>query len=329
MKKMCMCMLGVLILLTSLPFPSKALAADYDQRFAEVYGVGSVLPSGSARSPRRSSTSDVWARVNSKTNQPRDIGTNPHQGTDLQFPAGELVYPILPGKVASVQHSLTTQMGKVVLQHDVDADGIYDNYYVSYLHIDPNGNATTGVQVGDTFTVTQSIGVIDIQRPGGFGPHLHFHRVNSSGTITYKLYNFYRWVSSWNNGSHLDFISGDAISTNTMYITAYSCTDNTTNAYTAEKVELYYKIGSSGTWTKSTTNFTLDTPSIHRWKIDLKSATGAVIGNTIYYYIVATRKDPTFSGSYKIGVWPQYYEHATAPLSSTYANTIARTHTIS
>lgn len=304
-------------------------AADYDRKFVEVFGLDNALPSGNARSPIRSGTNDSWVKVNSKNNQPRSSGTNPHQGTDLQAAAGTLVYPILPGKVKSVNHTLTTQLGSVVLQHDIDGDGIFDDVYVRYVHIDPNGNATNGIKVGDTFTVNQSIGTIDIDR-GYYGPHLHFQSVNSSASLTYKLYPFYRWVSDWNFGSHMDFISGDVInSSNTMFITAYANTTNTTNVYNVAKIELYYKIGSTGTWKKSTTNFDLAYPNLNRWSINLKTATGATTGSTIYFYLVATRaNDPTFSGSYNIGLWPQYYEHPSAPLSSTNANIIAYSYVI-
>lgn len=322
-------LLVVMFIVAVASFPFSVQAADYDQRFSEVYGTGSYLSSGNARSPIRDATgADVWARVNSKTNQPRSSGTNPHQGTDLQAAQGTRIYPILPGKVVSVNHDVSSQNGYVILNHDINNDGTYDGYYVRYLHIDPNGNATTGVKVGDEFDIDESFGVVDSYK--SYPPHLHFHRTNSSGTITYKLYGFYRWVSTWNLGSHLDFLSGDAItSDNKLYISAYACTDNSTNVYDVTKIELYYKKGASGTWTKSTTEFSLEFPSLHRWSIDLKAATSASKGDTIYYYLVAYRaNDPTFSGSYKTAFWPQYYEHPSAPLSASYANTIARSYTI-
>ncbi|MBD2846998.1 M23 family metallopeptidase [Paenibacillus sp. IB182496] len=322
MKKIIVSLFLLSLLATPFVKIDNAKAADYDRVFAEVYGLSSY-GSTNGRSPIRSGSSDVWARVNSKTNQPRSSGTNPHQGADLQASAGTLVYPILPGKVVAVQHNTSSQLGSVTLNHDIDGDGIYDNYYVRYLHIDPNGNSTTGISVGDTFSVNQSIGTIDTYKV--YPPHLHFHRTNSISSLTYKLYGFYRSVSTWNFGSHLDFISGDAIVTNTLYINAYAATDNSTNIYDVSKIELYYKVGWSGSWAKSTTPFTISTPSYHRWKIDLKSATGAASGDFIYYYLVAYRStDPTFSGSYKTGFWPQYYEHPTAPLTSSRANTIYR-----
>ncbi|QYR22230.1 M23 family metallopeptidase [Paenibacillus sp. sptzw28] len=269
--------LVLLVALTSLPL--SAFAADYSHVFEERYGTGSYLPSGNARSPIRSGSNDVWSRVNSKVNQPRSSGTNPHQGTDLQAAAGTPVYPILPGKVVAVNHDTSSQLGSVILDHDINGNGTYDGYYVRYLHINPTGDSITGIKIGDTFTTSQSIGVVDTQK--SYAPHLHFHMTTSTASLTYKLYGFYRWVTEWNNGSHLDFISGDAISANVLYINAYACTDNTTNVYDVSKIELYYKRGSSGTWTKSSTLFTMSTPSIHRWSINLKTATGAATGTTI------------------------------------------------
>lgn len=113
-------------------YPDKAIAADYDRAFVEVFGQTSIA---NARSPLRTGTggaTDSWARVNSKNNQPRSSGTNPHRGTDLQAAAGTKVYPILPGKVVHVNHTITSQLGSVTLNHDIDGNGTYDNYYVKF-----------------------------------------------------------------------------------------------------------------------------------------------------------------------------------------------------
>lgn len=297
--------------------------------FVEVFGTGSLLSGTSnARSPLRSSSGlDFWARVNSKNNQPRAEGTNPHQGTDLQGGADTKVYPILPGKVVHVNHTLSSQLGSVTLNHDINGVGIYDNVYVRYLHIDPNGDATTGIKVNDTFNTTQSIGTIDTFKK--FTPHLHFQRTDITNTYSYKLYNFYRYVTEWFNGSHLDFITGDEVysSSNMLYVNAYAATDNSINVYAVTGIDFYYKIGTSGTWTKSSTGFTLDNSYTNRWKINLKTASGGATGNTIYYYIVANRaNDPTFPGSYKSSFFPQYYTQPTPPLSASNANIIARSY---
>ena len=331
----------ILFLITVFSYGEFASAASYTQAYSEVFGLNSVLPSGNARSPVRISGADEWARVNSKNNQPRSSGTNPHKGTDLQKAAGQPVYPILKGKVVAVNHDTSCQLGSVTLNHDIDGNGTFDGYYVRYLHIDPTGDKDNGVKKGDVFDVTDSFGTVDIdRRPGcanGFPAHLHFHRVSSeTATVTLKLYNFYRTVSAWNNGSHLDFISGDAYVGNELYITAYSCTDYgtvSTGCYSPTSVDLYYKIGSSGTWQKSTTSFSLFNASIYRYYINLKTATGATTGQTVYYYVAAIRQnDPTWSGSYKHAIFPQYYEQPALPLPvspTNYPNTIARSFTVS
>jgi hypothetical protein len=231
----------------------------------------------------------------------------------------------LPGKVVDYNPDTSNQLGYVTLQHDVTGNGSYDNYYVKYLHIVPK----SGISMNEEFSTSQSIGYVDSYK--SFSPHLHFESINSATSlITNKLFGFYRWVSEWNYGNHLDFLSHDYIlnTDNEFSIYAYAATDNSTNIYAVEKIELYYKIGSSSTWTKSSTLFSPASQQ-HRWKINLKDATGANTGNTVYFYVVAYRQnDPTFSGSYKYAFWPQYYKHPSPPLSTSYANTIARSHTI-
>lgn len=248
------------------------------------------------------------------------------------------MYPILKGKVVNVNHDTSCQLGYVTLDHDIDGNGTYDGNYVRYLHIDPTGNSTTGVKNNDVFDVNDSFGTVDIdRRPGcanGFPAHLHFHRVDgASANNTTKLYNFYRWVNTWNLGSHLDFISGDAIVGNELYLTAYACTDYGTvssgSCYAPSSVDLYYKIGSTGTWTKSTTSFSVFNSSTYRYFISLKTASGATTGQTIYYYVAAIRQnDPTWSGSYKHALFPQYYNQPALPLPASNANAIARVFTV-
>lgn len=323
-------LLFIVILVTAAIDISKIDAADYTQRFSEPTGNTSVVPGASARSPLRTSTgADDWVVVTSKSNQPREIGTSPHQGTDLRADATRAVYPILPGKVKSIeQPSTTSQMGTVILQHDVDGDGIYDDYYVRYTHIVPK----SGIVVNQIFNVTTSIGAIDKFKT--FGPHLHFQSVNSSNSLTFKMFNFYRTVSSWDNGSLLDYITNMVISSNVMTLTAYSTHPGTGTGpqvkYNVNKVELYYKVGSSGTWQKSTTNFSVESSTTYKWKINLKTATGANTGDVVYYYIVAHSGDPTFSSgwTYRYGFYPQYFEHPTPPLSASNANASAKYHLI-
>jgi hypothetical protein len=318
--------IGMLLLVMLVVPNTMVFAANYDQRFFEVPGTDSYA---NAKSPlRTTSGGDNWAKVTSKTNQPRTSGTNPHVGTDLST-AGltPAVYPIFRGKVVGVNHTVSSQLGSVILNHDIDGNGTFDDYYVEYLHINPNGSdENNGVGFGDVFNTSESIGTVDIWRE--YPPHLHFARTDYNGVKIYKLYQFYRHVSAWNYGSHLDYLSGSFVAGNELYITGYTATDNSVNIYTLERIELYYKINSGGTWQKSNTTFSFSDTSTYRYYINIKNATGASAGQTVYYYVAGIRndpQDPTFSGTYKHGLYPQYYEHPALALSASYANSIART----
>lgn len=317
-----LCFIAALVILT-MTTTLAVFATDYDQSFIEVYGLNRIGTSDAMSPLRNSDGTSLYSRVNSNNNQPRTTGTNPHQGTDLRASAGTDVFPIFNGKVVAVNHTLTSQLGSVIINHDVNNDGVYDGYYVKYLHIDPEDS----LQVNDIVPSTTKIAVIDIYRQ--FDPHLHFERCDSAGSKKYKLFNFYRFNSTWNFGSDMDYISGDAFVGNELYITGYTCTANSTNKYALSSLKLYYKIGSGGTWQSTPKEFSVYNSSTYRWMLNFKTATGASTGQTVYYYLVGIRAvDPLFNGTYKHGIWPQYYTHPGYPLSSTYANTICRSFTI-
>jgi hypothetical protein len=308
----------MLILLMLSWLPIKIVAADYDRSFIEVFGLGGSDVDG--RSPmRNSSNDDIWTNCGSKNNQPRVAnGTNPHQGSDLQMPEGTKVYPAYAGTIDSIRTDTSQQLGRVIIR---STDSDIGTFYIEYLHIVPSSTLT----VGQSVTVNTQIGTIDSYKV--YYPHLHFGRVNSTSTYNYKLYSFYRWISEWNYGSDLDFLSGDVVSSgNNFYITGY--TRSGASAYDLQSLRLYYKVGSAGTWT-GPVDFTMSTPSIHRYVINLRTATGASPGQTIYYYVAGIRaNDPDFNATYRHGLYPQYYTHPALPLSSSYANTIAQSYTI-
>jgi len=334
-------------LLLSIALSAPLHAADYSPLFMAGFGDrGSAYP---ARSPSRIDEGGVWdgfKAVESKNNQPRnvEIGTNPHNGTDIALVSGERVYPVYPGVIAAVNRDLGKQMGSVTVNHDTNGDGKPDGVYVSYVHISPAGTAADGIRKGDYVTATTVIGFVDIKRR--FPPHLHMMAiskadVNSSSTRTLPMYKYYRYTTpqTWNGGADLDFLSADAYDGNKLYINVYSATDNpVANTYDRNNpaaVQLHYRIGSSGIWKQSTVKFTLYNSVSRRYVIDLQKATGAKKGQTIRYYIAAIRAtDPTFPAAfgYRHALWPQYYKKPDRVLYSTTgasrAETIARTFVI-
>jgi len=155
---------------------SYVFAGDYDRIFIQKWGTSSEAD---AESPARTAGgSNYYENVISKLNQPRNGGTSPHIGTDLQMHAGTNVYPIFKGKVTAFEPSTYGQLAYVTLQSDIDSDGTYDNEYIRYLHIDP----TDDIEIGDIFDIDESFGKIDIDRRdlpgGGYRPHLHIERNN-------------------------------------------------------------------------------------------------------------------------------------------------------
>jgi hypothetical protein len=107
---------------------SYVFAGDYDRIFIQKWGTSSEAD---AESPARTAGgSNYYENVISKLNQPRNGGTSPHIGTDLQMHAGTNVYPIFKGKVTAFEPSTYGQLAYVTLQSDIDSDGTYDNEYI-------------------------------------------------------------------------------------------------------------------------------------------------------------------------------------------------------
>jgi hypothetical protein len=291
--------ISTLILSLSMLVP--AYAANYDQRFSEVYGLSRIVD---AYSPAHDlSGNDEFVGVNSKTNQPRTDGSSPHRGTDLKMGKDRYVYGVYSGLVTKVVNdstSLSNQLGSVIINLDINGDKQPDGYYIKYLHIVPNTNLKAGSTWVDRNTI---IGTIDSWKK--FPPHLHFHRTTSDGVITYKLYSFYRHtsLSTWNNGEELDFLAGDSRVGNSIYITGYTMDD--TQEEPLLEVHVYYKIG-SGSWSDTPKKMSVYNSTYYRWTFDFNTI--ASPGEAVYYYLAGIRADMS-STSDRWGLWPQYYEH--------------------
>ncbi len=289
--KLQMLLLAVGVLL----FQTPASAYTFTQGFSEVSGLEGIV---NAYSPARTSSGgDDFTAVNSKANQPRSTGTSPHSGTDIRMAEGRNVYAIYSGKVVSKQTSTSSQLGDIIINLDINNDGTPDGYYIKYLHIVPNSSLSAGSVVSKSTIV----GTIDSYKV--YPPHLHFARTNSTGTVTYKLYNFYRHTSTstWNNGESLDYLAGDSRVGSNIYITGYTMDDGAWE--NLARVEVYYKVG-SGAW--SSTPKTMNKwNSSGRWHFDF--STVASSGQAVYYYLAGIRADMS-SSSDNWGLFPQYYK---------------------
>jgi hypothetical protein len=274
-------------------------AADYSHRFTEASGNSLIAD---AMSPSRNGDgSNNFIRVTSKGNMARNIGSSPHVGVDMTMSAGTAVYSAFAGKVAHVNHTLTTQMGCVVMNQDIDGNGTYDNYYFVYRHIDPNDDVT----VGKEYEVNESFAVIDVQRyPDGYTPHLHYGWTeDTSGLVLKSTSRFYIDEGTYWYGRDFDFFSRDYWVHNTLYINAYSKEGDTRQNVT--EAEVYCKVG-SGSWSEVPHQMVLNNSGNYQWRYDFGTLTGASTGIAILYYIVGYRN---VTGYDNWSLWPQYYEH--------------------
>ncbi|NLE25980.1 MAG: hypothetical protein GX625_11695, partial [Clostridiaceae bacterium] len=289
-------LLFIIVLILSIVLYSNSFAAPTSRAFVEVYGDWGYE---NARSPARNANlTDNYVRVTQKCNQARNIGTSPHQGTDMTMSAGTVVYPIFPGRVVSLDQDTSDQLGYVVINSDIDYDGTVDNYYIRYTHINPNNN----LQVNTTWlTSNTSMGVIDTEKPGGYSPHLHISWQDTINGYEKKLFKFFTYCSTYNYGRDFDVFTGDDFVDNIFFINGYTKAGDTRSKLT--KIELYYKVGNNN-W--SSTPVLMSYQSNYYYEYDLSSLPGVQYGSVIKFYIVGYRN---VTGYDNWSVWPMYYEH--------------------
>lgn len=207
---------------------------DASQKFSQ-----ESLTSATFKSPNRSSSNvstDVWPHINSAWNQPRSVGTNPHNGTDLNMSVGTNVYSAFSGNVSAKGTDW------IQIRH-------VNGYYMVYKHINPSSSLVVGSAVG-TNTVIGTIQNIS-------GAHLHF----GLNTNTSTNYNNLIWASNsrpyshvssgnWYNGRGLDFVKSHSVSGGTITVYAYASDDANANIIPT-KVSLYHRKSGTTAWSSS------------------------------------------------------------------------------
>ena len=169
----------IIILLTViilLAFPLNSFAYTYNIVFQNV---PPVILNWSCPVP----ASSTWPGITSKWNQPRDTGTNPHQGVDVGVAYDTEVYAVWNGWLSHLWSDTTGHAVSLLI--DANNNGIKDDptYYCRYYHLKEYG--TSGYYYkGDL-----------IGRSGyPSAPHLHFGGVTSTPQW-YRNEVQYRWTS--------------------------------------------------------------------------------------------------------------------------------------
>jgi hypothetical protein len=291
-----------------------ASAYSLDHIFDDYYGLYSIA---NATSPARVSgdnTQERYVGVISKKNQPRNVGTNPHIGTDFLMSVDDEVFPIIEGIVVEIRYDPDNdQLGFVKIKSTINNI----DYYFKYQHIVPSPSLSINQQVYSYSVLGK------IQYPYKYPPaHTHIEcSTYANMSQTTELYPFFRHNSQYNFGADMDLVCGEEFDGHILYIYAYirSEAQNYPSGLRidCEKIRLYYNINDSG-WSSSnyveydTSDYYIS--SIFKYQLNLYE-TGLKCGDTIKLYIVAYRDknnsaDSTFhdSTAMNYGISPMYYQ---------------------
>ena len=249
---------------------------------------------------------DTYSRVNSKWNQPRDEGSNPHKGVDLRASVGTPIYAVYDGWV---EHINVTGNADIRFRVDVNGNQVKDSpdYYVRFYHCNSRlaeGYYSKGAQIGTS------------GNQGGVPAHLHYGITSETSVSSFKWARNeinYRWLSSstWDSGKQLDSYSQVRFPSNVATITTYFCSSGTDIVPT--EVLIYHRNAnaSSKAWssgaamTKSGNTYTYDFNGVYpvgttvEWTVRIKRGS---LGNH-YPYAFAPAKysrpsENVNSGSY-------------------------------
>lgn len=236
---------------------------------------------------------EVFPQVTSKWNQPRTVGTNPHQGLDLGVPPGTPVYPLFLGWV------VTAGTDYIVMYLDLDGDNIKNDYcWAIYYHLSYVDTSLQDKYVGATRMIGNS-----------GSDHLHFGVVRRVSSVDQwaPMERYYTFAAEWNAGKHLDFISCIRRNGNTIIATAYALDENGERALDEGKVKLYHRLSGATSWTQATMTRVPNTGN-RDWQFNLGSVYGP--GQTVQYMVIAERNLP--AEYYRWGVFPAKFERPPA-----------------
>lgn len=205
---------------------------------------GSIYPTVlKFNSPLASNSSGGFVQVNSKWNQPRLGGSNPHKGVDLNATSGTNVYAPYCGWITHIVGG-----GQMDIRFFVDANknGVRDDgdYCVDFYHLqsrEREGYKSQGQLIGKSG-----------ENGSPNQPHLHFgiRGKNVDGDLLwFRNQPNYRHLSQscWKSGMDLDIFSQVNWKDNIASLTAYIMNEG--QKEDLAEVRIYYRTTSSGAWT--------------------------------------------------------------------------------
>lgn len=270
---------------------------DYSDAFRDYVPYTGMTSTINAYSPTRNTSGvETYFGVNSKWQQPRSVGTTPHQGTDLNTPMGTPVHPIDRGWI--VYQSSTAY--ELIIQLDWDYDNVQDDdVYVKYDHLQYVNFKPTGSFVTTADKVATS------GSEGGTVPvHLHFGVLypkfatgtNGRWAVTERLYTN---VADWNYGRDLDFINYVEVAGSRVWANAYTKDNTQTVHLPAGNVRLYHRRVGATRWD----SVTMTAASHGDWYADLPYPAGTQV-----QWLVQARR-PMSGETHNSAYFPPRFKH--------------------
>lgn len=175
---------------------------------------------------------EVYKAINSKSNQPRSVGSSPHRGADFNMTSTEYIYAPFSGYISY------SSGWKLSLKFSSDT-------HATFFHVVPSVSQGQYVDKGDLIAKIGSY-----TENGGYAEHLHYGITTDTTFSNWKPLGVrYKTASAWNYAMDLDFISKPYINSNgELFVTCYVWND--TNLQSCSSVKLWYKpSGSTVSWT--------------------------------------------------------------------------------
>lgn len=174
---------------------------------------------------------EVWPDVNSKWNQPRAVGTNPHKGLDLDIAEGEFIVPMLDGVIYAKQDDGKSD-DYIAVKYDLSGTdhANFADLVVYYIHINPDNDlkVNDSVTAGDT-----ELGIVNSQN------HLHIS-IRDFSNLDLPQYYFFKHLSEYDNGYKVDLMHGPEYSERTVKFKGYVYDESSDDPQPFESVYINY-----------------------------------------------------------------------------------------
>lgn len=263
-----------------------------------------------------------FSDINSKWNQPRYIVnlasySNPHAGVDQRTDSQVLsVYPVTWARTYSFNDTAAPGSKDLTLQLDVNGDNVWDNVYISYLHL-----TSVATIVQDKTKVFWNSDVV--ASTGSDHLDWRFRRMAGGRLVSIHTYPYMLGTGGWNGGKSLDFIAVGGYYQNVLTVYSYVMNDGVAQDVQPGDLVYWYRrhTGLNDPWTGPVSFSKSGSKTTSTWTSTISSTTiGYATGTQIDILIRGKRSDQTAANNYKYGWFPaKFNQPGSDPKTSGYS----------